>query len=92
MEIAKRHGLVVIEDGAHSIGATYKGRKIGSIADMTMFSFHPVKPVTTGEGGIIVTNSPVYYEKLKLFRSHGITKEAKLLTQDEGPWYYEMID
>jgi perosamine synthetase len=92
MGIAKRHGLVVIEDGAHSLGATYKGRKIGSIADMTMFSFHPVKPVTTGEGGIVVTNSPVYYEKLKLFRSHGITKEAHLLSKQEGPWYYEMID
>jgi perosamine synthetase len=92
MDIAKRHGVVVIEDGAHSLGATYKGRKIGSIADMTMFSFHPVKPVTTGEGGIIVTNSPVYYEKLRLFRSHGITKEAHLLSKQEGPWYYEMID
>jgi perosamine synthetase len=92
MEIAKKHGLIVIEDGAHSLGATYKGRKIGSIAAMTMFSFHPVKPVTTGEGGIIVTNSPVYYEKLKLFRSHGITKEAHLLSKQEGPWYYEMID
>ncbi|GGJ64262.1 UDP-4-amino-4,6-dideoxy-N-acetyl-beta-L-altrosamine transaminase [Anoxybacillus voinovskiensis] len=92
MEIAKRYGLAVIEDGAHSLGATYKGRKIGSIADMTMFSFHPVKLVTTGEGGIIVTDSPVYYEKLKLFRSHGITKESHLLSKHEGPWYYEMID
>lgn len=90
MDIAKGHNLVVIEDGAHSLGASYKGRKIGSQADMTMFSFHPVKPITTGEGGIITTNNEEYYEKLKLFRSHGIQKTPYAVEQ--GDWYYEMIE
>lgn len=90
MDIARRHNLIVIEDGAHSLGATYKGHKIGSQADMTMFSFHPVKPITTGEGGIITTNSEVFYEKLKLFRSHGISKTPYAIEQ--GDWYYEMTE
>lgn len=90
VNIAREHGLVVIEDGAHSLGAEYRERKIGTQADMTMFSFHPVKPITTAEGGIIVTNSEVYYEKLKRFRSHGIDNGN--LSCDEGPWYYEMVD
>ena len=90
MKIADEHHLVVIEDGAHSLGATYKGKKIGSQAHMTMFSFHPVKPITTGEGGIITTNSEAYYEKLKRFRSHGISKTPHSI--DKGDWYYEMID
>ncbi|AKP48479.1 UDP-4-amino-4,6-dideoxy-N-acetyl-beta-L-altrosamine transaminase [Bacillus smithii] len=90
MKIAEEYGLVVIEDGAHSLGAEYKGRKVGTLAHMTMFSFHPVKPVTTAEGGIIVTDSKEYYEKLKRFRSHGMIKEN--LSRDEGPWYYEMVD
>ncbi|KIL49943.1 UDP-4-amino-4,6-dideoxy-N-acetyl-beta-L-altrosamine transaminase [Jeotgalibacillus soli] len=89
MEIAKDHELIVIEDGAHSFGADYKGRKVGTQAHMTMFSFHPVKPITSGEGGIIVTDSIDLYEKLKRFRSHGMTSEN--LTRDEGPWYYEMV-
>ncbi|WP_338751601.1 UDP-4-amino-4,6-dideoxy-N-acetyl-beta-L-altrosamine transaminase [Bacillus sp. FJAT-52991] len=90
LEIAKERNLVVIEDGAHSLGADYNGRKVGTQADMTMFSFHPVKPITTAEGGVIVTNNEIYYEKLKRFRSHGITNEN--LSCDEGPWYYEMVD
>ncbi|VDH00936.1 UDP-4-amino-4-deoxy-L-arabinose--oxoglutarate aminotransferase [Lysinibacillus sphaericus] len=90
ISVAKEHNLVVIEDGAHSLGATYKQQQIGSQADMTMFSFHPVKPITTGEGGIITTNSKEYYEKLKLFRSHGIQK--KPYSQEQGDWYYEMTD
>ncbi|WP_391120379.1 UDP-4-amino-4,6-dideoxy-N-acetyl-beta-L-altrosamine transaminase [Psychrobacillus sp. L3] len=90
MEIAKKHNLVVIEDSAHSLGADYKGKKVGTLADMTMFSFHPVKPVTTAEGGVIVTNNEEYYEKLKLFRSHGITQTA--YAEEQGAWYYEMVD
>lgn len=89
-EIADRHGLVYISDGAHSLGAEYKGKPVGTQADMTMFSFHPVKPITTGEGGIIVTNNPTYAEKLRLFRSHGITRDG--MQKDDGPWYYEMVD
>lgn len=90
MDIAREHQLVVIQDGAHSLGAEYKGEKIGSQADMTMFSFHPVKPVTTAEGGVIVTNSKEYYERLKLFRSHGITRTP--YAEEQGEWYYEMVD
>jgi len=90
LEIAKKYNLVVIEDAAHALGATYKGRKIGSISDMTMFSFHPVKHITSGEGGIITTNNEEYYEKLLQFRSHGITRNKEKLNEYHGPWYYEM--
>lgn len=90
MDIAREHNLVVIEDGAHSLGATYKGRKVGQTADMTMFSFHPVKPVTTAEGGVIVTDNEVFYKKMLQFRSHGI--EATDYAADQGGWYYEMTD
>jgi perosamine synthetase len=91
LDIAKKHNLVVIEDAAHALGAIYKDKKVGSIADMTMFSFHPVKHITTGEGGIITTNNQKYYEKLLQFRSHGITRnQEKLINKNEGPWYYEM--
>lgn len=90
MELGKKHNVVIIEDGAHSLGATYKGRKVGATADMTMFSFHPVKPITTGEGGMIVTNNRTYYEKLCLFRGHGITQTA--YAKEQGDWYYEMTD
>lgn len=90
MTIAKEHNLVVIEDGAHSLGATYKGRKVGTTAHMTMFSFHPVKPITTGEGGVIVTDDEEYYKKLLKFRSHGI--EPTVHATEQGDWYYEMTD
>jgi perosamine synthetase len=93
--IAREHELVVIEDAAHAIGASYEvaGRrfKVGCCAhsDMTTFSFHPVKHITTGEGGAITTNDPALYEKLCLLRTHGITKDPQRLTRSEGPWYYE---
>lgn len=90
MAIAHEQNLVVIEDGAHSLGATYKGRKVGTTAHMTMFSFHPVKPVTTGEGGVIVTNDEQYYQKLLKFRSHGI--EQLPYSKEKGGWFYEMTD
>jgi perosamine synthetase len=93
MELARANHLVVIEDAAHSLGAEYRSRKVGAMADMTMFSFHPVKHVTTGEGGVITTNSEALYEKLLLFRSHGITRNKELLeVREEGDWYYEMQD
>lgn len=88
--IAKKHNLIVIEDAAHALGAEYKGIKIGSHSDMTMFSFHPVKHITTGEGGIITTNNKEYYDKLIQFRTHGITREPSKLLENHGPWYYEM--
>lgn len=89
-EIARKYNLIIIEDAAHALGATYKGRKVGSISDMTMFSFHPVKHITTGEGGMITTNNREYYDRLMLFRSHGITRNSDLLIENHGPWYYEM--
>lgn len=89
-KMAHKYGLVYISDGAHSLGAEYKGKRVGTQADMTMFSFHPVKPITTGEGGMIVTDNEEYAKKLRLFRSHGITREE--MQKDEGPWYYEMVD
>ncbi|QTN00387.1 UDP-4-amino-4,6-dideoxy-N-acetyl-beta-L-altrosamine transaminase [Sediminibacillus dalangtanensis] len=90
LEIAKANDLIVIEDAAHALGATYKGRKVGSLSDMTMFSFHPVKQITTGEGGIITTNNRAYYDKLIQFRSHGITRDKNKIKDSHGLWYYEM--
>ena len=83
--------IKIIEDGAHALGAKYDGKKIGSLtySEMAMFSFHPVKHITTGEGGIIVTNDEEYFERLQLFRSHGITKN-NLINESHGDWYYEM--
>lgn len=90
--IAKEHHLVVIEDGAHALGSEYKGKKIGTLSDMTTFSFHPVKPITTGEGGMIVTNDENFYKRLCLFRSHGITRDESLMTRNEGPWFYQQLE
>lgn len=89
--LARRHGLVYIEDGAQSLGARYNGKPVGTQADMTMFSFHPVKSITTGEGGVIVTDSEEFARLLKLFRSHGITRDAFFVEEkEEGPWHQEM--
>lgn len=88
----RKHGLVLIEDGAHVIGTSYNGKKNGSIADITTLSFHPVKTVTGGEGGAVLTNSEEYYKKLLLYRSHGITKDPSLMEHEpDGPWYYEQL-
>lgn len=92
-EICKKNNLVLIEDGAHSIGTLYNGKGVGSIADMTTFSFHPVKTTTAGEGGAVLTNSEEYYKKLILARSHGITRDTTLMANEsDGPWYYEQVD
>lgn len=93
LEICREHGLLLITDGAHSIGTKYKGRPTGSIADMTTFSFHPVKTVTAGEGGAVLTNDEKLYEKLSLFRTHGITRNPALMSREpDGPWYYEQVE
>lgn len=92
LEVAEKYNLLVIEDSAHALGSEYKNRKVGTKAHMTEFSFHPVKPVTTAEGGIIVTDDEKLYEKMMLFRSHGITRNKELMDEDHGPWYYEQVD
>lgn len=90
--IAHEYGLIVIEDGAHALGSVYKGKKVGSLSDMTAFSFHPVKPITTGEGGMIVTDNEEFYKKMALFRSHGITRDDSMMTRNDGPWFYQQFD
>lgn len=90
--IAHKYNLTVIEDGAHALGAEYQEKRVGTLSDMTTFSFHPVKHITTGEGGMILTDNPELYQRLKLFRTHGITREEELLTKNDGPWYYEQLD
>jgi len=91
-EICDEHNLVLIEDGAHSIGTKYNGKAVGSLADMTIFSFHPVKTVTAGEGGAVLTNSKDLYDRLCLFRSHGITRDEGLMEHPTGEgWYYEQV-
>ncbi len=93
LEICHKRNIVLIEDGAHSIGTKYNGKGVGSIADMTTFSFHPVKTITGGEGGAVLTNSEEYYQKLLLARSHGITRDISLMeSESEGGWYYEQVD
>ena len=91
-EICKKHNLILIEDAAHSIGTVYNGQPVGSIADMTTFSFHPVKTVTAGEGGAVMTNDEVLYRKLKLFRAHGITRDREeMVHPTDAGWYNEQV-
>lgn len=91
-EICDKHGLVFIEDAAHSLGTKYNGKPVGSLADMTEFSFHPVKTCTAGEGGAITTNDEELYKKLVLFRTHGITRVQEWMDKEsEGGWYYQQI-
>lgn len=93
--LARRYGFTVIEDASHAIGGRYQDKRIGSCAfsDMTVFSFHPVKIVTTGEGGMVLTNRRDLYEKLLRLRSHGITRDpAQMEGQSDGPWYYQQIE
>jgi len=90
LEIAKHHDLIVIEDACHALGAEYRGRRVGGIADMTVFSFHPVKHITTGEGGMVATNNEKFAETMRRFRNHGISSEARQ-RQSAGQWHYEMV-
>ncbi|MGL5541521.1 MAG: UDP-4-amino-4,6-dideoxy-N-acetyl-beta-L-altrosamine transaminase [Erysipelotrichaceae bacterium] len=89
-EIIGTREIKIIHDAAHAIGARIDGHNIADFADCTILSFHPVKHVATGEGGMVLTNDARVYEALKLFRTHGITKEEHLLHKNDGPWYYEM--
>ena len=93
--LAKHYGFKVIEDASHAIGGSYLGDKIGSctFSEMTVFSFHPVKIITTGEGGMVLTNRQDLYEKLIRLRSHGITRNPALMDgESHGPWYYQQIE
>lgn len=89
-EIAEEYNLYVIEDAAHAIDAEYKGKKIGNISDLTIFSFHPVKNITTAEGGMVLTNNDELYEKLLMFRTHGISKDAIKRFGKAGGYFYDM--
>lgn len=90
--ICKEHNLILIEDAAHSLGTKYNGQPIGSIADMTTFSFHPVKTVTGGEGGAVTTNDEKLYKKLRLLRTHGITRnQDEMAHPTDDPWYQEQV-
>lgn len=94
-ELSLEYGFTILEDASHAIGGDYLGTKVGSCAysDMAVFSFHPVKIITTGEGGMVLTNNEELYKKLCLYRSHGITRDASLMTHEpDGPWYYQQID
>jgi UDP-4-amino-4,6-dideoxy-N-acetyl-beta-L-altrosamine transaminase len=91
--LADRYGFAILEDASHAVGATYRGAPIGSAhADITVFSFHPVKIITTGEGGLCLTRSEEMAQRLRLLRSHGITREPRLMRGlPEGSWYYEQV-
>lgn len=94
-KLARQYGFTIIEDASHAIGGRYQDRPIGACqySDMTVFSFHPVKIITTGEGGMVLTNRKDLYDKLILLRSHGITRDESLMENlSHGPWYYEQID
>jgi perosamine synthetase len=90
LRIAEKHGLVVIEDACHALGAEYRSRRVGGVAHMTVFSFHPVKHLTTGEGGMVATNNLDFAETLRRFRNHGIASDVRR-RQVTGQWYYEMV-
>ena len=90
LELAEKHGLVVIEDACHALGASYRKQRVGGIAHMTVFSFHPVKHLTTGEGGMVTTNDASLAEVLRRFRNHGISSDARS-RHAAGQWFYEMV-
>ena len=90
-QIANRHGIALLSDACHSLGGAFKGRPVGSLTDVTCFSFHPVKHLTTGEGGMAVTDDPTLATRMRTFRSHGISTDAST-RESKGTWYYEMVD
>ena len=89
--VADRHGLVLVADACHALGGSYKGRPVGSLADLSTFSFHPVKHITTGEGGMVTTDASDLARRMRVFRNHGITTDHRQREQ-QGSWFYEMVD
>jgi len=89
--IAERHGLVLVADACHALGASYRGHPAGSLVDLSTFSFHPVKHITTGEGGMITTDDPDLAQRMRVFRNHGITTDHRQ-RERQGSWFYEMVD
>jgi perosamine synthetase len=89
--IASRHGLSLIADACHSLGASYRGRPVGTLADFTVFSFHPVKHITTGEGGMVITGRADFRDRMTAFRNHGIDTDHRRRSE-RGSWFYEMQD
>ena len=90
--LADEYGFAILEDASHAVGAEYHGRPVGQLADITVLSFHPVKIVTTGEGGVAMTDDEALARRMRLLRSHGVTRDADLIErQDEGGWYYEQV-
>ncbi|MEE9173725.1 MAG: UDP-4-amino-4,6-dideoxy-N-acetyl-beta-L-altrosamine transaminase [Thermoplasmata archaeon] len=89
--VCQRHDLPLVADACHALGATYRGRRVGTLADLTAFSFHPVKHITTGEGGMIVTDDSDAATRMRAFRNHGISSEARERAR-QGAWFYEMVD
>jgi perosamine synthetase len=90
-EFCYEHNLFLVADACHSLGATYKGRNVGTLSDLTVFSFHPVKHITTGEGGMITTNNPKLAERMRIFRNHGISADYHLRDAQQS-WYYEIVE
>jgi perosamine synthetase len=89
--IADGHGPSLVADACHALGGSYKGRPVGSLADLGVFSFHPVKHITTGEGGMVVTDDPALAQRMRVFRNHGITADHRQREQ-QGSWFYEMVE
>jgi perosamine synthetase len=89
--IADRHNLRLVDDACHALGGSYRGRAVGSLADLNTFSFHPVKHITTGEGGAIGTEDPALAQRMRIFRNHGITTDHRQ-REAQGSWFYEMVD
>jgi perosamine synthetase len=90
LAVTQQRGIPLIEDACHALGANYRGKRVGGIAGMTVFSFHPVKHLTTGEGGMVTTNDAALAETMRRFRNHGISSEARQ-RQESGQWFYEMV-
>ncbi len=90
-DLARRHGLTLVADACHALGGSYKGRQIGALARLNVFSFHPVKHITTGEGGMVTTDDPELARRMRIFRNHGITADCRQ-REEQGSWYYEMSE